>query len=95
MTRARLATRCGTTQSWISELENGKTRGELEPQILRELKATLVSLPEEPALLARRSTRASSNFDVTDLVNMPCQPNPAGGVELLRSVTQASAPSRL
>ncbi|MGN8158103.1 helix-turn-helix domain-containing protein [Salinisphaera sp. RV14] len=69
ITQGVLADRCGTTQSWISELENGKPRAELELalRVLRELGLALqVAESAEPP-----ATQSNSNFDVTDLVGMP------------------------
>lgn len=65
ITQGALADRCGTTQSWISELENGKPRAELELalRVLRELGLALQ--------VAASELQPNSGFDVADLVGMP------------------------
>ncbi len=76
LTQSALAQRCGTTQSWISELENGKPRAELELalRVLRELGLSLDIASTKSPLLASRSSARVSDFDVADLVNMPRPP---------------------
>lgn len=76
LTQSALAQRCGTTQSWISELENGKPRAELELalRVIRELNLALEVSSTAPILKASRSALRRSDFDVADLVNMPRPP---------------------
>lgn len=72
ITQSALARRCGMTQSWLSELENGKPRAELDLtlRILRELGFSLSTATE-----AEASTRNDeAGFDVADLVGMPRPP---------------------
>jgi len=78
LTQAGLAQRCGTTQSWISELENGKPRAELELalRVFRELGLALEVASPGATIKAPRS---ASGFDVADLVNMPRPPETDSG----------------
>src|SRR5699024_7674506 len=70
LTQGALADRCGTTQSWLSELENGKPRAELDLtlRVLRELGFSLHVGHAESATVAWDHT---VGFDVADLVGMP------------------------
>lgn len=70
LTQGALADRCGTTQSWLSELENGKPRAELDLtlRVLRELEFSLHVGRAESATIAWDHT---VDFDVADLVDMP------------------------
>jgi len=70
ITQSALADRCGTTQSWLSELENGKPRAELDLtlRVLRELDFSLETASAEPRAAARVH---DPEFDVADLVGMP------------------------
>lgn len=70
LTQSELAAQCGTTQSWLSELENGKPRAELDLtlRVLRELGFSLHVGRAESATVAWDHT---VDFDVADLVGMP------------------------
>ena len=78
ITQGALADRCGTTQSWISELENGKPRAELELalRVMRELGLAL----EVAAMESPGASESNSTFDVADLVGMP-RPDKQSGTD--------------
>lgn len=68
LTQTALARRCGTTQRWLSELENGKPRAELELalRVMRELGFALhVDSGSDQGDSTHRDT-----FDPADLVGM-------------------------
>lgn len=81
ITQTVLAEACGTTQSWISELESGKPRAELD-LVLRVLRELGFSLEVSSSSGHRSARKRGSDFDVADLVDMPelnTQPRRGGG----------------
>lgn len=70
MTQSALAKVCGTTQSWLSELESGKPRAELD-LVLRIMRELEFSLEMSSASRHGSAGEPAHGFDVADLVDMP------------------------